>query len=244
MGFPTSIMGQLSEVPVNGGVASPGAGESEVLVDIDTAIGMALSTSTNYVVYDVPSSTSFETMFNTMINDGDTVISNSWSQCEDETPLSDAQAINSVLAQAAASGITVVNGTGDTGSTCADGSPNTIGVPSDSPNATSVGGTSPSNGGEVWWNGSSDVPPSGEGGFGVSEDFSRPSYQTGLTSASGRSVPDIAVTWTPPWESKSARLTMGAVPVVSVGGGQVWLPLKSPHSLRISTRNSATTSAI
>ena len=193
MGFPTSIMSQLSEVPVNGGVGSPRAGESEVLVDIDTAIGMALSTSTKYVVYDAPPSTSFETMFNTMINDGDTVISNSWSQCEDETPLSDAQAINSVLSQAAASGITVVNGTGDTGSTCADGSANTVGVPSDSPNATAVGGTSPSNGGEVWWNGSSDVPPSGEGGFGVSQDFPRPSYQNGLTSTSGRSVPDIAV---------------------------------------------------
>ena len=54
---------------------------------------------------------------------------NSWSRCEDETPLSDAQAINSVLSQAAASGITVVNGTGDTGSTCADGSANTVGVP-------------------------------------------------------------------------------------------------------------------
>ena len=79
-------------------------------------------------------------MFNAMINDGDTVISNSWSQCEDQTSLAEAQGIDSVLAQAAASGIRLFNGSGD-GGTCLDGSPNTVGVPADSPHATAVGGT-------------------------------------------------------------------------------------------------------
>ena len=193
MNFPASTISQLSEVPVNGGVASPGSGESEVLIDIDTAIGEMPSTSTKYVVYDAPPSTSFEAIFNAMINDGDTVISNSWSQCEDQTPIAEAQAINSVLAQAAAGGITVLNGAGDGGSTCQDGSPNTVGVPSDSPEATAVGGTTFGAAGQSWWGAFPESPPSGQGGFGVSKYFARPGYQDGLTSASGRSVPDVAI---------------------------------------------------
>ena len=38
-------------------------------------------------------------MFQAMIGDGDTVISNSWTQCEDQTPVAEAQAINSILAR-------------------------------------------------------------------------------------------------------------------------------------------------
>ena len=74
-------------------------------------------------------------MFQAMISDRDTVISNSWSQCEDQTPIADARAIDSVLASAAASGITTVNGSGDHGSTCLDGTRDTVGVPADSPHA-------------------------------------------------------------------------------------------------------------
>ena len=138
-------------------------------------------------------------MFNAMIGDGDTVISNSWSQCEDQTSQADAQAIDSILAQAAASGITVINGSGDTGSTCLDGAANTVGVPADSPNATAVGGSSATGttGGlyasETWWNGVASTPPTGSGGYGVSKYFSRPTYQSGFTSATSRSVPDLVL---------------------------------------------------
>lgn len=194
-----SLADVLSEVNVNGGVGSPGAGESEVLVDIEAALGgTSLAPSTSVVVYDAPPSTSFVQMLQAMIGDGDTVISNSWSQCEDQTPLADAQAIDSVLASAAASGITVLNGSGDDGSTCGDGSPNTVGVPADSPNATAVGGTTPTfgpgltYGSESWWDDQSADPPGGAGGFGVSRYFSRPAYQDGLTSSPMRSVPDLS----------------------------------------------------
>lgn len=196
----TAALSTLSEVPVNGGVSSPGAGESEVLLDIDTALDLASNESPpQIVVYDAPPSTSFVQMFETMIEDKDTVISNSWSQCENGTSEAEAVAINEVLANAAASGISVFNGSGDDGSTCLDGSPNTVGVPADSPNATSVGGTTPSWGealnvtSERWWNGTDETPPSGEGGFGVSKYFARPSYQNGLSAAAGRSVPDVAL---------------------------------------------------
>ena len=111
------------------------------MLDIDTVMLLASFPDITYTVYEAPSNTSFETLLNAMINDGDTVISNSWSQCEDQTTPSEAAAIDSVLATAAAGGVAVFNGTGDQGSTCLDGSPNTIGVPADSPNATAVGGS-------------------------------------------------------------------------------------------------------
>jgi len=95
----------------------------------------------------------------------------------------------------------VLNASGDSGSTCLDGTANTVGVPADSPNATAVGGSSLTlatgniYGSETWWNGISDTPPTGQGGFGVtiSQFFSRPSYQNGLSMAAGRSVPDVVV---------------------------------------------------
>ncbi len=188
---------ELSEVPVDGGVNQPGPEESEVLLDIDTVMSLDSLPGTSYVVYDAPPDTSFQTMFNAMVNDGDTVISNSWSECEDEVSKSDADAIDSVLQEAEVGGVTVLNGTGDTGSTCLDGAANTIGVPADSPHATAVGGSSPTPGPgltygtETWWNGTNATPPTGQGGYGVSRYFSRPSFQNGFDTSSERSVPDV-----------------------------------------------------
>jgi hypothetical protein len=191
--------GQLSTVPVDGGVATPGPGESEVLLDVDTVMLLAALPATSYVVYDAPNGTSFGTMFSAMIDDGDTVISNSWSECEDQMSLSEVQSIDSVLQSAAAGGISVFNGSGDSGTTCLDGSPNTIGVPADSPNATAVGGTSPAPGpgltygSETWWNGVAHTPPTGQGGYGVSKFFPAPAYQSGVSGSTMRSVPDVVI---------------------------------------------------
>jgi hypothetical protein len=217
--------GRLSEVNVNGGVAAPGAGESEVLLDIDTVLSVAPNAPTSYVVYDAPPSTSFVQMFQSMIAGGDTVIANSWSQCEDQTPLADAQAIDSVLSSAAASGVTVLNGSGDAGSTCLDGSPSTIGVPADSPNATAVGGTTPTLGPgvtyqhESWWNDQGSNPPGGAGGFGVSHYFPRPSYQSGLSSSSKRSVPDLSFNAAPKFGMELCQADSGGCPNGLLSGG-------------------------
>ncbi len=43
-------------------------------------------------------------------------------------------------------------------------------------------------GGESWWNGASETPPTGMGGFGVSRFFSAPAYQG---SSGMRAVPDV-----------------------------------------------------
>jgi Pro-kumamolisin, activation domain len=199
LGFDPSIAGRLQEVNVNGGAGSPGAGESEVLLDIDTILSQAPSPSASYVVYDAPPDTSFVQMFQTMIADHDTVISNSWYECEDQVSQANADAIDSVLASAAASGVTVVNATGDYGSACSDGSASTVAVPADSPHATAVGGTTPTlgpgwtYGSEAYWNEQSAAESGGAGGFGVSRFFARPAYQDGLTSSSMRSLPDLSM---------------------------------------------------
>ena len=198
-GADQSFASRLSQVAVNGGVGSPGAGESEVLLDIATVMLLDQSPNTSYVVYHAPASTTWQQILNAMINDGVTVISNSWSDCEDQHTLADVQSIDTVLVAAAASGISVFNGSGDTGAKCLDGSPNTVGVPASSPHATAVGGTTPiaaqgaTYGGEMWWDGSAKLPPTGKGGFGVSRYFSRPVYQSGLAASTMRSVPDVAV---------------------------------------------------
>ncbi len=188
----------LSVKAVNGGVSAPGAGEEEVLLDIDAAMGIA--PGAKVVVYDAPfngQTTSYTAIFNAMINDGVNVISNSWASCEDQVSLAEAQGIDSVLQTAAASGISVFNGAGDTGSTCLDGSANTIEVPADSPSATAVGGTSLTfgpdllYGSETWWDGSTHSPATGQGGYGVSKYFSRPSYQSAINTSMMRSIPDV-----------------------------------------------------
>ncbi len=197
----SSLTSNLTIVPVNGGVPTPGPGEDEVLLDIDTV--MSIASGAKVRVYEAPftgQSTSYSQLFNAMINDGVTVISNSWASCEDQVSKAEATGIDAVLQAAAAAGISVFNGAGDAGATCLDGTPNTVSVPADSPNATAVGGTSLPNGlgpefsylDETWWGTASSAIATGQGGFGVSQYFTQPAYQSGLSNSSMRSVPDVA----------------------------------------------------
>ncbi len=220
-----SQFANLSQVHVAGGAGAPGADESEVLLDIDAV--MSLAPGAEVVVYDGPFNGrgSFQTMFNAMISDGANVISNSWAYCEDQTVLADVQSIDSILASAAASGITVVTGSGDHGSVCLDGSPNTVHVPASSPHITAVGGTTPFRnvggtfGVETWWDSSTDLAPGGQGGFGVSRFFTRPSYQDGHTSATMRSVPDVTVPADPAMGYFICQASGGGCPTNLLYGG-------------------------
>lgn len=221
---PTAIA-RLSQVHVNGG-ATRGPEETEVLLDIVAVLNNA--PGADVVVYDAPFNnirTSFQTLFNRMIGDGVTVISNSWVYCEDQASLADAQSLDSVLASAAAAGITVLNATGDFGSTCVNGSSNTASLPASSPNATAVGGTSTTTGpdriydSELYWNGINDTPPTGQGGFGVSRFFTRPAYQNGFTSSPRRSLPDVAVNGDPAKGIQICQANDGGCPTDSLYGG-------------------------
>jgi hypothetical protein len=225
-GLTLGSAGNVSSVPVNGGVSAPGAGEGEVLLDIVTA--MSIAPAAKVVVYEAPfggSTTSYAAMFNAMINGGVTVISNSWASCEDQISLAEAQSIDAILKTAAASGISVFNGAGDSGNTCLDGSKGTIAMPADSPNATAVGGTSmikgpgKTYGSETWWDGSNETVPTGQGGFGTSKFFARPSYQNGLNGAAMRSIPDVAINADPTYGVHICQADNGGCPSNFLNGG-------------------------
>jgi hypothetical protein len=193
--LPASQINQISRVDVGGG-APITPDESEALLGIQAVTSVA--PGAQVVVYDAPETDpaiGFQTLFNRMINDGVTVISNSFGYCEDQATPAEVTSIDSILAAGAASGVSVFNATGDSGSACSDGSPGTIAVPADSPNATAVGGSSVTPGAEftygteTWWDGSSSG--GGQGGYGVSGYFAKPAYQRTLIAGSARSVPDV-----------------------------------------------------
>jgi len=223
--LPAARLDNVSQKHVNGG-APAGSDQAEVLVDIISALLYAPGAKVR--VYDGPFTgrgTSFQTLFNAMVNDGVTVMSNSWAYCEDQTTLADVQSIDAILATAAGAGITVVNASGDGGSTCLDGSPSVVGVPASSPSATAVGGTSLVRapellyGSETWWNGTAAVPPTGQGGFGVSRFFDRPAYQNGHTDAAKRSVPDVATNADPREGLQICQASNGGCPNGRLYGG-------------------------
>ncbi|HZY60110.1 MAG TPA: protease pro-enzyme activation domain-containing protein, partial [Candidatus Binataceae bacterium] len=230
-GSPATLLGQVSQVDVGGG-APLGPDENDVLVGITSIL--ALAPGAQVVVYDGPlasPATSFQALLNRMINDHVNIISNSFSYCEDQTTQADAQSIDAILATAAASGISVFNATGDSGSTCQDGSANTVSVPADSPHATAVGGTSPTVGpgftyaGESWWNRRSGIPPTGQGGFGTSGFFARPGYQTGLNSGATRSIPDVVAFADPQYGAIICQADRGGCPSGVFGGTSLATPV-------------------
>ena len=214
-GADPAVLGNISRVAVNGG-ASPGPDQSEVLLDITTILAGA--PGAQIAVYDAPfGAGAFQSLFNRMIGDGVSIISNSWAYCEDQTSAADVQGIDSILTAAAATGITVFSAVGDTGSTCLNGSANTISVPSGSPRVTAVGGTTAVPGpdstwkSETWW--------SGAGGFGVSRFFARPAYQNGATASATRSVPDLAFSSDPNYGVVICQAAAGGCPAPFMFGG-------------------------
>jgi hypothetical protein len=205
VGLPAKTINRVSRSPINGGrTASNGRGTTEVLLDIDAALGIAQGA--NILVFVTPYATDTLTTLNAAINQMNAVtggvggiLSSSWgSTCELAASKAEANSLDVALQTAALSGLTFFVDSADGSAICA-GAPkgdSTTGVhyPSNVPHAVAVGGTTlsygpnSSYGGETWWNASSTVG----GSFGVSTFFTRPSYQKPYTSASGRSVPDIS----------------------------------------------------
>ncbi|MGH2859416.1 MAG: S53 family peptidase [Solirubrobacteraceae bacterium] len=135
------------------------------------------------------------------------VISASLGSCEADTVetigRSGLRAVEGALAEAAASGISVVASSGDAGSSAcltSAGKPlpaTAVSYPASSPWVTGVGGTNISLNAanqiasqEVW----NDSPlVAAAGGGGVSSLFSRPRYQNGVVSGRRREVPDVSM---------------------------------------------------
>ncbi len=186
----------LTNVPVDGGVGTPGSGVTEVSLDIEMAISMAPGVS-RIIVYEAPNPSPWPDLLNRMANDNlAKQISSSWSGGGPD-PTSE-----QIFKQMAAQGQSFFNATGDS-----DAFTGAISFPSDSTNITEVGGTTLTTTGpggsyvsETAWNWGLDNRSYVGSSGGISPTYPIPIWQQGISmtanqgSTSKRNVPDVALT--------------------------------------------------
>ncbi|MCX6997202.1 MAG: protease pro-enzyme activation domain-containing protein [Kiritimatiellaeota bacterium] len=190
-GITTSVT--LTNIPVNGGVATPGANNAEVALDIEMVISMAPGLA-KVIVYEAPNgSTPWPTILSRIANDNlARQLSCSWGG-GGPNPTAE-----QIFQQMAAQGQSFFNASGDSDAFTA-----AIPFPSDSTNITEVGGTTLTTTGpggsyasETVWNWGGGTGSSG----GISTYYAIPTWQQGLGtnanqgSATMRNVPDVALT--------------------------------------------------
>jgi hypothetical protein len=182
----------LVNVPIDGGVSTPGSGVSEVSLDIEMVISMAPGVS-KIIVYEAPNPSPWPDLLNRMASDNlAKQISCSWGGGS-----ADATS-EQIFKQMAAQGQSFFNATGDS-----DAFTGTISFPSDSTNITQVGGTTLTTTGpggsyvsETVWNWGGGTGSSG----GISTTYPIPVWQQGISmtanqgSTTMRNVPDVALT--------------------------------------------------
>jgi len=192
-GIVTSVI--LTNIPIDGGISTPGSNNVEVCLDIEMAIAMAPGVSKIFV-YEAPNPSPWVDLLNRMANDNHAQqLSCSWGGGPPDV------AAEQIFLQMAAQGQSFFNASGDT-----DAFTGAIPFPSDSPHIVQVGGTTLSTAGpagsyvsETVWNWglvhSNYVGSSG----GISTSYSIPSWQQGLSmsanhgSTTMRNVPDVAL---------------------------------------------------
>jgi kumamolisin len=231
-GLPSKMIGNLGEVAVNGGTtpsdcaqSDSGCGKTEVMVDIEGAMGIAQGAAV--WVFDAPQGTDLASTVNyageymeQFLNPAfGRTLSTSWGQCEGDIGQSDATGMDSILSTLAASGITLFAASGDSGANCNDpqGSyPNAVTFPADTAHAIAVGGTvldvnsDNSYHSESWW---------ASGGYGLSQFIPQPPYQSKLySSTSWRSVPDVAIEAAPSVAVCQATATQSPACGISTSG--------------------------
>jgi uncharacterized repeat protein (TIGR01451 family) len=188
----------LVNVPIDGGVSTPGSGNSEVALDIEMVISMAPGVSKIYV-YEAPNPSPWVDLLSRMANDNlAKQLSCSWGGGSPDATS------EQIFKQMAAQGQSFFNATGDS-----DAFTGTIEFPSDSTNITQVGGTTLTTTGpggsyvsETVWNWgyvASRNDYEGSSG-GTSTYYPIPAYQQGISmsanlgSSTMRNVPDVALT--------------------------------------------------
>ena len=187
--YPIVLTNVSITVPV-----SPGDGNGEVCLDIETVIAMAPAVS-KIIVYEAPNNNtvSWSSMLSRIANDNlARQISSSWGGGSPDS------ASESIFKQMASQGQTYFNAVGDNNAFTG-----TIPFPSDSTNITQVGGTTLSTTGpggawvlETTWDWGAGIGSSG----GVSPTYAIPTWQQGINmttnqgSAVMRNTPDVALT--------------------------------------------------
>lgn len=208
--FGVTQTGTFSTENVNGGEGTDASGQGESTLDVETISGLA--PGANVTLYLIPQLTVQNTVdaYNQILSDGvANVVNSSFGGCEYANMTSE----DTVLGVGALEGVAWVASSGDQGNECATGTGYQLGVnyPASDPNVIGVGGNetyplshSPyynvSN--PVAWNDTKCSPttldPSGAcaTGGGVSDSWTIPAYQVGLSGAASstmRNVPDISM---------------------------------------------------
>jgi subtilase family serine protease len=188
----------VTTVPVNGGVSSPGSGDGEVSLDIEMAISMATNLN-EVVVYEAPNgngNSTIDLLMRIVSDDLAKQISSSWL-------IGDNSGYDTYYQQMAAQGQSFFQASGDDGAYYSG-----ISEWADDTNITLVGGTTLSTTGpagawssETVWNWYSQGIGTGVGGGGVNfNNVPIPAYQQGMSTNSNqgsamlRNVPDVALT--------------------------------------------------
>jgi len=186
----------LVNVPISGGVSTPGTGNGEVCLDIEMVLSMAPGVSTIYV-YEAPNPTPWVTLLSKMANDNlAKQISCSWGGGSPDS------SSETIFQQMATQGQSFFNATGDS-----DALTGSVPFPSDSPNITEVGATTLTTTGaggsyvsEKVWNwglqGSSYVGSSGGSStyYAITSWQQATSMATNQGSTTQRNLPDVALT--------------------------------------------------
>ena len=182
----------LQNVLVDGfnGLPSGGGGVAEVTLDIELMIAVAPN-ATKLMVYEAANNWSaIIDEYNRIATDNQAKqISSSWGLTELWVSSGTRNAENAIFQQMAAQGQTIYAAAGDSGARD-DGSTLSVDDPASQPYMCGVGGTRLSISGNNW---SSEATWSGGGG-GISQVWSKPSFQTGYGSSSSmRNVPDVSL---------------------------------------------------
>lgn len=187
-------------------------GEDEAEMDVELVAASAPGAS--ILVYEGPNTSAGSVaLYNRIASDNRAgVVSNSWGGPEASMTRSDLRAVDQALREMAAQGQAFFAASGDSGAYDAAGiltnGETTLAVdfPASDPYATGVGGTQLEGTGDAYvgemaWTESGTSGPAGSGG-GLSDVYSRPSWQTGpgvqnSYSNGRRQVPDVAANASP-----------------------------------------------
>jgi subtilase family serine protease len=188
----------ITPVSVDGGPT--GGYDDEPTLDIEELTAMA--PGANVDIYQGPNNSTgpIDTYQQIADDDTATVVSTSWGTCESD-PSGDPSAEQPIFEQMAAQGQTIMSAAGDEGSSDCNGITNNdpaVDDPASQPYVTGVGGLTvndiaPLN--ETVWNTPVKTGNGGAGGGGVSELWSRPTWQNAPGIAAGatmRMVPDLS----------------------------------------------------
>src|SRR6266516_1645293 len=185
----------ITNVMVDSFNGTPGQGAIEVELDIEV-VG-ALAPHANQIVYEGPNTTQgLNDTYNKIVHDNKAhIVSISWGLCESSTGTAELHTLDNIFKQGASQGIAFFAASGDSGAYDCGDTNLAVDSPADDPYVTGVGGTNLQlnagayNSESVWSNPSeTQRGPKGAGaGGGISNTFTRPSWQTGSGVISGNS---------------------------------------------------------